>query len=166
MPNASSSCWWRSPAASGRSGRAGEVKEGETRRFDERVLLALRESADRADPWAGLVEESERDFTALGGVAVMSPLTCGVVGFLLLDRKNRAALLVLAAVGGGLLQLVLKHHSAPSAGPRPARRLRLHLSFRNRLRRLAAATYLTLGALLARVQAKGRIRSSCSASPS
>ena len=51
---------------------ADEVKEGETRRFDERVLLSLRNPADRSDPLGpAWVEETERDFTALGGVAVM-----------------------------------------------------------------------------------------------
>ncbi len=143
------------------AGLAGEVKEGETRRFDERVLLALRNPADRADPLGpAWVEESERDFTALGGVAVMSLLTCGVVGFLLLDRKNRAALLVLAAVGGGLLlSSVLKHDfERPRPDLVPHGAYVYTSSFPSGHSTLAAATYLTLGALLARVQAKRRIK--------
>jgi undecaprenyl-diphosphatase len=140
---------------------ADEIREGETRQLDERILLAFRNPADHADPlgppW---VEETERDFTALGGVAVMSLLTCGVAGFLLLDRKRGAALLVLVAVGGGL---------ALSAGfkrgvERPRPDLVPHgsyvytSSFPSGHSTMAAATYLTLGALLARVQARRRVK--------
>lgn len=140
---------------------ADEVREGETRSFDERVLLALRNPADRADPlgppW---VEETERDFTALGGVAVMALLTLGVAGFLLLDRKNRAAVLVLVAVGGGLLlSSVLKHgFERPRPDLVPHGSYVYTSSFPSGHSTMAAATYLTLGALLARVQARRRIK--------
>lgn len=140
---------------------ADEVREGETRRFDERVLLALRNPADRADPlgppW---VEESERDFTALGGVAVMALLTFGVAGFLLLDRKKGAAVMVLVAVGGGLLlSSVLKHgFERPRPDLVPHGSYVYTSSFPSGHSTMAAATYLTLGALLARVQARRRIK--------
>jgi undecaprenyl-diphosphatase len=140
---------------------ADEVREGETRRIDTRILLALRNPADRSDPlgppW---VEETERDFTALGGVAVMSLLTLGVCGFLLIDGKDRAAVLVLIAVGGGLLwSSVLKH-----GFERPRPELVPHgsyvytSSFPSGHSTMAAATYLTLGALLARVQRRRRLK--------
>jgi len=140
---------------------ADEVKEGETRRFDERVLLSLRNPADRSDPLGpAWVEETERDFTALGGVAVMGLLTLGVSGFLLLDGKKGAAVLVLVAVGGGLLlSSVLKH-----AVERPRPELVPHgsyvytSSFPSGHSTMSAATYLTLGALLARVQRRRRIK--------
>src|ERR1700712_449295 len=55
---------------------ASEVGEGETHTFDERILLALRNPANLADPlgppW---LEEMGRDFTALGGTAVLTFLT-------------------------------------------------------------------------------------------
>ncbi|HSU82229.1 MAG TPA: phosphatase PAP2 family protein, partial [Thermoanaerobaculia bacterium] len=134
---------------------ADEVKEGGTRQIDTRILLALRNPADRSDPLGpAWVEETERDFTALGGVAVMSLLTLGVCGFLLIDGKDRAAVLVLIAVGGGLLwSSVLKH-----GFERPRPELVPHgsyvytSSFPSGHSTMAAATYLTLGALLARVQ--------------
>jgi undecaprenyl-diphosphatase len=44
-----------------------------------------------------------RDFTALGGVAVLVLITVAALGYLLLVRKRHAALAVLVAVGGGLL---------------------------------------------------------------
>src|SRR5215210_1893888 len=83
---------------------AGEVREGETRQIDEAILMAMRNPADPADPlgprW---LEEMERDFTALGGVGVLSVLTLAISAFLALDRKGRTAVLVLIAVGGALL---------------------------------------------------------------
>jgi undecaprenyl-diphosphatase len=140
---------------------ADEVREGETRRIDTRILLALRNPADLKDPVGpAWVEESERDLTALGGVVVMGLLTLGVCGFLLIDGKNHAALLVLIAVGGGLLWAsVLKH-----GFERPRPELVPHgsyvytSSFPSGHSTMAAATYLTLGALLARVQRRRRVK--------
>lgn len=140
---------------------ADEVREGETRQLDERILLAMRNPADRSDPlgprW---VEETERDFTALGGVAVMSLLTLAVSGFLFLDRKNRAALLVMAAVGGGLLlSAALKHgFERPRPDLVPHGSYVYTSSFPSGHSTMAAATYLTLGALLARVQPRRRMK--------
>jgi undecaprenyl-diphosphatase len=140
---------------------ADEVKEGGTRQFDERVLLAFRNPANQKDPlgppW---VEETERDFTALGGVAVMTLLTLGVSGFLLLDRKNHAAVLVLLAVAGGLLlSTVLKHGvDRPRPDLVPHGSYVYTSSFPSGHSTMAAATYLTLGALLGRVHRRRRIK--------
>jgi undecaprenyl-diphosphatase len=140
---------------------ADEVKEGGTRQIDTRILLALRNPADRSDPlgppW---VEETERDLTALGGVAVMGLLTLGVCGFLLIDGKNRAAVLVLIAVGGGLLwSTVLKHgFERPRPDLVPHGSYVYTSSFPSGHSTMAAATYLTLGALLARVQRRRRLK--------
>ena len=59
---------------------ADEVVEGETQRFDERVLLALREPGDPADPVGPVwVEEAARDITALGSVTVLFLVVTSVV---------------------------------------------------------------------------------------
>ncbi|MEA2559495.1 MAG: undecaprenyl-diphosphatase [Acidobacteriota bacterium] len=140
---------------------AGEVKEGETRQIDEAILMAMRNPADASDPlgprW---LEEMERDFTALGGVGVLSVLTLAVSAFLALDRKGRTAILVLIAVGGALvLSFLLK-----SGFQRPRPELVPHgsyvytTSFPSGHSMLSAATYLTLGALLARVQPRRRLK--------
>jgi undecaprenyl-diphosphatase len=140
---------------------ADEVREGETRQIDERIILAMRTPGDPNDPigprW---VEETERDFTALGGVAVMALLTLAVSGFLFLDRKNRAAVLVLVAVGGGLLlSAVLKHgYERPRPDLVPHGSYVYTSSFPSGHSTMAAATYLTLGALLARVQPRRRMK--------
>jgi undecaprenyl-diphosphatase len=138
-----------------------EVKEGGTRRFDERVLLSLRNPADRSDPLGpAWVEETERDFTALGGVAVMGLLTLGVSGFLLLDGKKGAAVLVLIAVGGGLLLSSLLKHAVERPRPElvPHGSYVYTSSFPSGHSTMSAATYLTLGALLARVQRRRRLK--------
>ena len=140
---------------------AEEVGEGETREFDERVLLGLRSSADPADPigprW---FEEMARDFTALGGVGVLALITAATVGYLLLVRKRHAALFVLAAIAGGLLLSSL----AKAGFDRPRPDLVAHLaqvytaSFPSGHSMLSAATYLTLGALLARLHREWALR--------
>lgn len=89
---------------------ASEIFEGETRPFDDRLLLLLRNPRDRADPlgphW---IEEAARDVTALGSTTVLSLLTAFVAGFLLLERKRHAAIMAsLAAGGAGVLSTLLK----------------------------------------------------------
>src|SRR5688500_5659910 len=64
---------------------ADEVTEGETRQLDENILLALRNPGDLSDPIGpGWVEEMGRDFTALGGTAVLTFITLATIGYLLL----------------------------------------------------------------------------------
>ena len=136
---------------------ADEVLEGETHAFDEWVLLALRSATDRSDPLGpGWLEELMRDITGLGGIGILTFITLAVAGFLALDRKSHAALFVLVAVGGGmLLSTGLK-----IGFDRPRPDLVSHgtivytASFPSGHSMLAAVTYLTLGALLARVQAR------------
>lgn len=121
---------------------------------DERILLALREPGDPADPigprW---FEEAARDVTALGGTAVLTLLVAAVLGHLLIVRRSHAAVLVLGAtVGGTVLSTLLK---GVYARPRPD--LVPHLSyvssasFPSGHAMLSAVVYLTLGALLARL---------------
>ena len=133
---------------------AGEVTEGDTRALDQRILLSLRTPGDVADPLGpGWAEEMGRDFTALGGIAVLGLVTVATAVYLFLDRKQRAGWFVLGAVGGGLaLSLVLK-----DVFGRPRPQLVPHLavvytsSFPSGHSMLSAVTYLTLGALLARI---------------
>jgi len=65
-----------------------EVREGETRKFDERILRALR----RPDDPSKLIgprgmETIVRDLTALGGVVVLTLVVGSVVGFLIMVRR-------------------------------------------------------------------------------
>jgi undecaprenyl-diphosphatase len=138
-----------------------EVLEGETREFDERVLRALRNPADPADPigpwW---VEAVFRDITALGGTTVIVLITAAAIVYLLIEGKRGTALLVLAAIGGGtLVSQLLK---GVFARPRPELVAHLvetrSLSFPSGHAMLSAVTFLTLGALIARVQTRRRLK--------
>ena len=140
---------------------AGEVKEGETQHLDEALLLALRNPADRADPigprW---LEIAMTDMTSLGGTTVLTFLTLASAIYLFLARKPAAALLILVSVGGGtLLSSLLK-----SAYSRPRPDLVAHIvevlttSFPSGHAMLSAVTYLTRGALLARVEPNPRLK--------
>ncbi|HWO41365.1 MAG TPA: phosphatase PAP2 family protein [Candidatus Eisenbacteria bacterium] len=138
-----------------------EVLEGESRAFDTAVLLALRDPHQLGDPigptW---LENAFRDITALGGKAVVSLMTAAVIGFLLLTGKPAAAVMVLVSVSGGaLLSTLLK-----LGFDRPRPDLVAHLiavesaSFPSGHALLSAVTYLTLGALLARVVGQLRLK--------
>jgi undecaprenyl-diphosphatase len=140
---------------------ADEVIEGETHAFDEQILLALRSATDRSDPLGpGWLEEMMRDVTALGGIGVLAFITLAVAGFLALQRKSHAALFVLAAVGGGqLLSTLLKMgFDRPRPDLVPHDSIVYSASFPSGHSMMAAVTYLTLGALLARVQPRRMLK--------
>jgi len=134
---------------------ANEMNAGETRAFDNAILLAMRNDANPSDPigpkW---FEESVRDVTSLGSTTVIVIIVLGTVGFLVLSGARAAALLVLASVGGGaLLMQILKDVFArvrPDVVSHSV--LELTRSFPSGHTTLAAVAYLTLGALVARVQ--------------
>src|SRR5918995_2395120 len=139
----------------------GRVVEGDTRAFDESVLLALRDPNNASytigPAWVQILF---RDITSLGGYAVVMLISLAVIGYLLMDGKHGAALWVLASVGGGaVLSNVLK---LAIERPRPdlvARLVEVNTtSFPSGHATLAAVTYLTLGALLSRVEARRRAK--------
>jgi undecaprenyl-diphosphatase len=138
-----------------------EVIEGETHAFDEAVLLALRHAGDPSDPIGpGWFEDAMRDFTALGSLGVLAFLTAAVTGFLILQGKRHAALLVVVAIGGGILVSTLTKlgFDRPRPDLVPHGATVYTASFPSGHSMMSAVTYLTLGALLARVQAQRRLK--------
>ncbi len=140
---------------------ADETMEGDSRAFDEYVLLALRSPGDPANPrgprW---LEEIGRDLTGLGGVMVLSSVTLAAAGYLLLRGKSRIMWFLLIAVGGGIvLSLLMKQ-----LFDRPRPDLVAHgsyvytTSFPSGHSMMSAVTYLTLAALLAKVESRRAIR--------
>lgn len=136
---------------------ADEVSDDETRAIDEAVLLAFRTSGDPDDPLGPVwVEEMARDVTGLGSTAVLTFVTIAVAGFLLLQRKRRMALYVVAAVSGGVIVSTL----LKLGFDRPRPDLVVHgqavltASFPSGHSMMSAVAYLTLGVLLASVQKK------------
>lgn len=139
----------------------GEVLEGEPFAFDRAVLLAMREPGDPADPlgphW---FESMARDLTALGSFAVLALLTLAVVGYLLITRRRAVAAFVAVAVGGGAIASSLL--KGLFQRPRPdlvphAVEVYSH-AFPSGHAMLSAVTYLTLGALLARLETRRRAK--------
>jgi undecaprenyl-diphosphatase len=140
---------------------ADEVREGDQLSLDRSLLLLLRNPADATDPlgppW---LEASVRDVTALGGVVVITIVTLGAAGFLLLSGKRGAALFVVASIMGA----VLVSFAFKAGFERPRPELVPHgtavytASFPSGHATGAAATYLTLGALLARFQPRRRLK--------
>lgn len=140
---------------------ASEVVEGDTEAWDRALLLALRNAADPQLPWGPRwVQELARDFTALGGVGVLSVITAISVGYLWLDRKRHAAFAIaVAVVGGQLVSSALKlgfDRARPDLVPHGS--FVYTASFPSGHSMMAAVTYLTLGAMLARVHESVRIK--------
>lgn len=138
----------------------GLIKE-EPGEFDEQILLLFREPDDKADPigphW---VEETVRDFTALGGTGIILFIMVGLVGFYLLRQNYQlASLILLAVLGSFLLTYTLK---AGFNRPRPELVPQITFvsaaSFPSGHSSIAATTYLTLGALIARSQEQRRAK--------
>jgi len=134
---------------------ASEVFEGDTRSFDTAVMLSMRSPEDPSDPvgppW---FEEAVRDVTSLGSTTVLVLVSLAVIGFLALSGAYGAALLVLVSIGGGMM-LVSQLKTAfergrPDIVPHAVQVF--SASFPSGHAALSAITYLTLGALLARLQ--------------
>lgn len=140
---------------------AGEVLEGEPFAFDRALLLAMRTPGDRSDPLGpAWVESMARDVTALGSFVVLAMITVAVIGYLLITARRRTAAFVALAVGGGALASTLLKNAIQR--PRPdlvphAVEVYTH-GFPSGHAMLAAVTYLTLGALLARLESRRRTK--------
>lgn len=140
---------------------ADEVLEGSAARLDERVLLSLRNPADLSDPlgpwW---FEEMTRDLTALGGIAVLVGMTLLVAGYLLVARRVKTAAFVVIAVSTGIgLSLLLKDvfdRDRPDLVPHGTDVVTA--SFPSGHSMMSALVWLTVAALLARVQPNRRLK--------
>jgi undecaprenyl-diphosphatase len=140
---------------------AGAVSEGETRAFDRAVMLTMRTASDPSDPvgpeW---FEEAVRDITSLGSATVLVTVSLIVIGFLVMSSAHHAAILVAGSVGGGMLLVrLLKEffqRSRPDLVPHAVQVFTN--SFPSGHAALSAVTYLTLGALLARVERPRKAR--------
>lgn len=142
-------------------GIAEEMQEGDTLQVDRWLLLALRTPGNTGDPLGpAWLEEIFRDFTALGGVGVLSLLTLVSFGYLwLLNLRRIALFLLLAILGGLLLSIALKigfHRPRPDLVSHGS--MIYTSSFPSGHTMLSAVVYLTGGALLAVVHTAGRIR--------
>ncbi len=122
--------------------------------FDNSILLALRQPGN---PAVGIgpfwLPDAVRDITALGSGVVLVFIVTATIIFLIVEKQGPAALFVFLSVAGGqvvssLLKLGIDR-PRPEVVPHLAE---VHtLSFPSGHAMLSAVTYLTLGALLARI---------------
>jgi len=136
---------------------ASEVREKETEKFDEAVMLAIRESDPTRSPRVG---EIARDLTALGGVTVLTIVTLVSFGVAVFSGRTKLGWLGVSAVVAGSLATSLLKHSYDR--PRPD--LFEHgswvynASFPSGHSMMSAVVYLTLGILVARIQSRRAVR--------
>ena len=134
---------------------AGEVRDGETLGFDRRILLALRDPANPADPIGSRsFEEAMRDVTALGGVTVMILVTTvSVLAFLIHRRRWHAAILAATVLLADISSEALKHlYGRPRPDLVPHGSYVYSASFPSGHSTLSAATFLTLAMLIASLE--------------
>lgn len=137
------------------------VTEGSTQQFDEMILKALRQGelyeTPRGPEW---VQSSVRDVTSLGGGTLIILITFTVFGYLLLQKDYKMAFLFLFAIAGGafigiyLKEVFGRERPTVVAQLYPAN----NLSFPSGHSMMSVVVYLTLGALIARIQRKRIIR--------
>lgn len=132
---------------------ADEVVEGETEAFDKAILMVFRNPADITTTigpdW---VHEMVRDITSLGSFSLLGLIVVALCVYLVMTRMRAEALLVMISVlGGTILSTVLK---MGYNRPRPdltTMSEQFTSSFPSGHAMLSAVTYLTLGAVLARL---------------
>jgi undecaprenyl-diphosphatase len=139
---------------------AEEMLEGDMAGFDRAVMMAFRSGGDSAGPIGPVwLQEFGRDVTALGSFAFLGFVFAAAVGYLLLVRKRAVALLVFVAVlGGELISTLLKMGFDRPRPEIPHAARVFTASFPSGHAMLSAVTFLTLGALLTRVNADRRVK--------
>ncbi len=138
---------------------AQRAPRGEFEATENRILSAFRQTED---PNQGIgprwMPEMARDVTALGSAFVLTLVTALIVGLLMMRRRVRTALLILAAtLGGYLLSTWLKDlfgRGRPTAVPHLTEEV--SMSFPSGHSMVGAAFYLTMGLLLAQTVAHRR----------
>jgi undecaprenyl-diphosphatase len=136
---------------------AEEVGEGDWQAFDQGIILLFRDPASPTTLMGpGWLKEGMRDVTSLGSTLVLATITILVTCYLLMARNLAAAgLLVTAVVGGQIISTLLKH---VIDRPRPdfltGSPLVYTASFPSGHAMLSAVTYLTLAALLSRMETR------------
>src|SRR5687768_3358832 len=141
-----------------------DVSEGETGEFDRWAVQSFRRADDPATPIGpAWVREVGLDFTALGSHAIIGLVVTAVGVFLALKRQWRVMWLVLAASVGAMVLSAASKHLVGRERPDVVPHLRevTTPSFPSGHATLAAAVYLTLGAVLAQVVTGRYTRAYC-----
>lgn len=140
---------------------ADEVTEGETQHYDERIVEALRSADDPARPigpdW---LHRAAIEITALGSSALLILATLAVLGFLALRRHwHQVVFVSIAIAGGAILGQVLKYTIGRERPFFAAGQVLDSPSFPSGHAMMSVILWLTLGALLARLEPYRWLRS-------
>jgi undecaprenyl-diphosphatase len=139
---------------------AEDIGEQETG-FDWTVLRALRVAGDPqhmvGPSW---LHNAAIELTGFGDTWILGVIVIVAAGFLLMQRKGgQALILVIAVAGGTLLSEGLKEMFGRDRPPEVWRLVETaSASFPSGHAMLSAVTYLTLGALLARILTRRRLK--------
>ncbi|HEX5380571.1 MAG TPA: phosphatase PAP2 family protein [Phenylobacterium sp.] len=133
----------------------GDVLEGETSALDSRILLALRNPSNLADPIGPrTLEESLRDVTALGGFTFLTLLTVVATLALSFHGKRRQALIFAVTVIAAQVstELLKQAYDRPRPALAPHGSYVYSQSFPSGHSAMAAATFLTLATVIASLE--------------
>lgn len=140
---------------------ASEIQEKELLRFDQTLLLSMREKGDVNNPLGSpMVEDMARDVTSLGSFKILALVTVIGVTAALFAGRWRLALAGLVSVSSGMLVMNL----LKSGYNRPRPDLVRHAafvhdaSFPSGHATMSAVVYLTLGIILAQSQPRKGVR--------
>ena len=137
------------------------VRAGQTQAFDDMLLTSLR-TANKLDVPLGpkLLLDVAKDITALGDVTVLTLVTIVTLGYCLLTRYYTAFFMVFVAVNtGDLLMVALKDffkRQRPECVPHLV--MAAYTSFPSGHAMMSAIVYLTIGAILARIEARKMVK--------
>ncbi|WP_265594433.1 phosphatase PAP2 family protein [Haloferula sp. BvORR071] len=140
---------------------ASEVREDEFRRADEAILLMMREPGNPADPLGPpRVEEMARDLTALGSLTILTIVsTIGISSAFFAGRWKLALAGLVSVFSGMAVMNLLKSTYARARPDLVAHVTTVHdASFPSGHTTMASVVYLTLGIMIARTQARKRVR--------
>lgn len=138
----------------------GAVAHDDWRALDETILLAAREVSGGPEHAPAWLSYLVRDLTALGGVTVLSLLVFAVMFYLLLRGHKRTATALFAiSVSGWMLSHTLKFAVARSRPDLvPHGMTETTASFPSGHALVSMVVFVTLGSMLARVEADARVR--------
>ncbi len=133
----------------------------QTHALDEALLLGLRSPPISVIRWGRNGWRKWREtLLTLGNVGVLTVVTVGALVYLLLVRPIRAAGFTLAAIGGGMLltNLLKLGFGRPRPDLMPHEAIVYPAGFPSGHAMMAASTYLTLAAMLSRVERRWHIK--------
>jgi undecaprenyl-diphosphatase len=137
------------------------VESGRTLYLDDLLLTHLRRATNLNVPIGPYVLlNAARDITALGDVTVLAIVTIMTLGYCLLTRYYTAFFMVFVAVNSGdllmvLLKEVFKRHR-PDVVPHLVDAA--YTSFPSGHAMMSAVVYLTIGAILARIEPRKKVK--------